>query len=1512
MSKGSNISAINTFEGGLVTDLHVGTSPANTVTHAMNMELISVGDNQYVFQNIKGNKKVVTFPEYTNTKENKKWPFIPLGVKVNNNIAYILLGAFDAAGKFEMGAIGTYPSPDWSALNAGSLLGTPGAAGISLLEDKFDFLHNFRNKGEITATAAFISNSFQFEKNRHIDIDIQGDFDGSVNIIFTDGLNNTSVINSRFSRIDSSRSVKLADRQGTKDSNTYSDEDWDRIALIQNNNYPVNVLGADGLDDFEVTEGGYLRGGGYRYYFKYTTQEGNTTELLYESPLIPISNKGLGLNKDQISDRLIRFTLKDLDSSYAGVRVYFTHFDGEDAATMDVFKINYIFTYGDTTSLVITHTGLEDVTPVDISEINVGFTPIDTVRTATIVNDRLALAGVSATISQDDINILTQAAFDMTLWERTKTITESYADPETAAKELGYWRGEVYEFAAVFMLLNKGLSPAFPITGMDNLGGEQAGFESPEQYFSYPIEANGFSNTLLINRKGLFRTSNTGVVYEPLPGGEGKRHVTYIEVNSSANKNNIPLQKIASGFFIVKRRRIKNVLMQGMAVPALKLPAKYPSLSEGMMKEQLGLSAGKRYVTFNYSGDKPVLGLNARYQAQKEKNGEASFNDEFDTVFVPQPAPIINVLTSEKAWFVTGGIGQSIFSPFYGETVDKDNVGTNKIHLGFYSCELDMNFSAIKGQLNGINPRIEMQGMLLNASPVGYTHTHLNAGLPTFKSKPNLIIRNAEKIAIDRGGRYPNNWVTFPSSNVRATIMESGRPSFSNNGFTAKIDRVYGFITDNVTSTSVDTVDPTQKITYTLPFTNPGNRDSTTIAASGSEVYSNSKVTVRDGGFFKTYIMPTSLMAQSYSNYLGIEVSLPMPVSESNIPAALFNYMPKLITAYTQLTNHSQVMLDSTGDAANRQFTSMGHLANVFRSATGRWKVPDIINIYKYDSNKPYHAVSNRTALKTDTVAVFRGDGFISRIFKKVTYKNGIAVSKSATAADASDFGVGLLAKIMSHIPTKDVPVNEQDDPGRGLFDVGQVVELVSYSNINADIRSTEIFSPEESLIHGGDRDFYPHKEDVFGDSRPDSSKYNHGYTGEENPVSYNRIQENSPSYNTEFPNRILLSERNKTQGFFNAFRDLKGFNYRDYGVELGPIIKLVAIKNVLLSIHPTGVLAIGVDDRTLVAEGSDVFVNTAQALSPVSKTISSMYGSSHAEAVVVTDTTVAGVDYNANAVWVFEGDKLTIISEFAVKTVLSKFKQRIEKINFTGGNPARNYKARVYTTFNHTKHTLYISYVAQDSLTKEQYHVGSISYNTVLQKWMSELTEGNKLSMFIGSSTYTTGFFSVPTIWEEDALIDPVTGKTVRCNSRGNANIGYEFEIVLNKEPALEKVLDNIRMITNKSIPFEIVYTTLGDENDAAINIWGSDPADKETTQKIITRNKSSKNHLRLGILDENAYYKNSGLYIEVGRLSQKDRRAIGYKRVRDKSIKVKFIYKGNDETFLQAIISMLSISYN
>jgi hypothetical protein len=72
-----------------------------------------------------------------------------------------------------------------------------------------------------------------------------------------------------------------------------------------------------------------------------------------------------------------------------------------------------------------------------------------------------------------------------------------------------------------------------------------------------------------------------------------------------------------------------------MAVPTLRLPS-VPFLPEGMAKNQAGLAAGRRYMLKHYPVTNPTLGLNTKYRAKFDRN-EALFNDDFDTVFVPQP-----------------------------------------------------------------------------------------------------------------------------------------------------------------------------------------------------------------------------------------------------------------------------------------------------------------------------------------------------------------------------------------------------------------------------------------------------------------------------------------------------------------------------------------------------------------------------------------------------------------------------------------------------------------------------------------------------------------------------------------------------------------------------------------------------------------------------------------------------------------------------------------------------------
>jgi hypothetical protein len=100
----------------------------------------------------------------------------------------------------------------------------------------------------------------------------------------------------------------------------------------------------------------------------------------------------------------------------------------------------------------------------------------------------------------------------MTLWEKTKIITESYADPEMASKYLGLWKGEVYEFAAVFLLLNKGFRQLFQLQVWTTFG-SQANIVVNTRLLELSLMG---LEVLLIN-KGIFRTSAEGDIYEPLP-----------------------------------------------------------------------------------------------------------------------------------------------------------------------------------------------------------------------------------------------------------------------------------------------------------------------------------------------------------------------------------------------------------------------------------------------------------------------------------------------------------------------------------------------------------------------------------------------------------------------------------------------------------------------------------------------------------------------------------------------------------------------------------------------------------------------------------------------------------------------------------------------------------------------------------------------------------------------------------------------------------------------------------
>ena len=97
--------AINSFMGGLVSDLNAITTPNSVLTYALNCTGITFNGNELVLQNDMGNTDLI---DEGTTSKHVQLPdgFIPIGVKEHGGIIYII--STDG----EKVEIGSFPSPE--------------------------------------------------------------------------------------------------------------------------------------------------------------------------------------------------------------------------------------------------------------------------------------------------------------------------------------------------------------------------------------------------------------------------------------------------------------------------------------------------------------------------------------------------------------------------------------------------------------------------------------------------------------------------------------------------------------------------------------------------------------------------------------------------------------------------------------------------------------------------------------------------------------------------------------------------------------------------------------------------------------------------------------------------------------------------------------------------------------------------------------------------------------------------------------------------------------------------------------------------------------------------------------------------------------------------------------------------------------------------------------------------------------------------------------------------------
>lgn len=451
---------------------------------------------------------------------------------------------------------------------------------------EYNPLHNYRDdSGEIKE---FISDKFNFDLNHPVDIISDYSYDGTVNLILNDEKNESRLINTRFSSRGND-TYEIIDRKGNADTNIYdkSEFDLDTSLYKKTNNIPT-------LTFINTFQGGSLPVGNYHFYFKYTDGDDNDTDFVAESGLvsvfigeIPVSiNTGI---EDENSNKLVKFKLTDIDSSYAFVKVYYTRssaaYNESSITKACCISKKYIISNNECN---ITITGSEEKIDISLAEINERREYYTSAKTQAICQNRLFLANLKkAELPYQDLEdislrflpYLGKTEYDFKIdssYITTNGINGTYYDPNAIYYKLGYWPDEYYRLGVVYILSDGTLSPVFNIRGTSEL---QEPPESPQtpDYADIPIfSENNVRNiisydveTKLISGANVPFENVKGVIKFPKCDVEdnGKEYIYYIVIKYSADVIDYLKQNLhIKGFFFVRQKRLQTTLCQALTV----------------------------------------------------------------------------------------------------------------------------------------------------------------------------------------------------------------------------------------------------------------------------------------------------------------------------------------------------------------------------------------------------------------------------------------------------------------------------------------------------------------------------------------------------------------------------------------------------------------------------------------------------------------------------------------------------------------------------------------------------------------------------------------------------------------------------------------------------------------------------------------------------------------------------------------------------------------------------------
>ena len=1263
------------------------------------------------------------------------------------------------------------------------------------------------------------TNSLNFGIRQFIDLTLQEDYDRTINMIFTDDKNPIKLINTRF-RKNEDGTATLMDRSTVKDSNTYSARYHKSTDLL---------LSVDTIPELVfkgIEETGKLFGGGYRYYFRYKTQEGDRSDIIEESRLVSIFRGDEiedthGVQGDEVTQKSVRFSLSNLDPAFSAIEVSFTHIFGEDSVTAQTYVLEedfYITTAG---TAEVFHSGYERYRTISSEELNETTTDIAHAKTLEQVNDRLAIGNISGSNNEALVGYMQKMSAEVTI--NSVKINSKIKDLYKANNmyhNVSHWPGETYELGIVYVL-KTGLSPVFPLRGIDNIEGNATYVDyvftgNENILYDQVTDTGSFENIL-----GVYRTQELEKL-SILPDVYHKDDVETVITTMSANVSRLvaDVDNKIIGYFFVRKDRKKDALYAGIVTHTIQVPT---SNFKKTSAEFVGFERNTTYLNYNenvrYVGYTSGMKLPAPTKPVLEV--DFTFN------YVPCPVGMLNL------------IGFSTIAELHGDLQETE-------HTALYIPDLEIVGNDVVSEIDSTTKFL-------------------------FFDKNSRLTTQEHGYASLWGG----DMVNPEGYKTDFFYQQNGGKSYSGGTYASSTDRTLNYL-------------GAEKVGYYWPnnLTTFG-----TVRASGSASNTGNKL-------FSGYGL----------SYTAIWALLPGHDNRLQPYMSLSNNYGQYVGATL-----SGVKLPNIHRGGPRKY---GHIALILSAITRRTKSM-LFDIYANPDKSGYYAISKRFKIDdiSSPVTFEDGDAFVGRIHKKLTYPIGIVDAPSAGPGDSGKYGLGPAA---SYDEGKTADWNddtwanatavERRDEGRLLTPQSTNISYPTISTHNFMLRSKEFHDALETELFGK-RSFTPliKPEEAEGIYAPESKKYNRGYSGDWREVAYSSIDVNAPVTTLTYQNRVVISAPNIPSEFVNGYRDIRGINHKDYNSELGSIQKLINNNNILFCAFEYGVAIITVDGRTLINDQSSIYVDDAQALASKAQVLSSAVGSINPESVVSSYTSVYGVDRIRNKVWGATNKGVLFISDFAIQTHLNVWRDKLDVTSGDGGKLLAGVP-RIYGSTDDVKKTVIFSFnklldyykVAEGS----NYHIDTIFYSEIAKAWVSRLSSAYKFNFkYKSRSIMFSVNNSISTAWETD--VNPLY-----CNFEG-INYDSMVEFIMHDRPDVEKILNNLMLMSNKVKPHTITYTTTKDISDANI-LQAGVPFEEFNVYEEEIKTRLQYGNSKLGIFNENAYYKDGKYFIQVGKQDNFSRYAVSSRKIRDKYIKIKITYTSNLHVYVQAVVSLFTINYD